>query len=124
MSENSINKITFLGLSYFKLLFWFHIIAVFGFLIYIGLKRDKVPIWVYYLMIVLGVIIIIYHIYRLVTKGLYYPLWNYLHVIIFAPLLIYIGFKQRKTSGIYYDLLLALAFGALGINIYYLYRSR
>ena len=93
MAKNSINKITFLGLSYFKLLFWFHIIAVFGFLIYIGLKRDKVPIWVYHLMIALGVIIIIYHIYRLVTKGLYYPLWNYLHMIIFAPLLIYIGFK-------------------------------
>lgn len=124
MSENSINKILFFGLSYFRLLFWFHIILVYAFLMYIGLKRNKTPIWIYHLMIIIGITLIIYHVYRLLTKGLQDPLWNYLHIIIFAPLLIYIGYKQKKTSRVYYDLILTLAFGSLGINGYYLFKYK
>ena len=74
-------------------------------------------------MIIIAIILILYHIYRIITKGLKYPAWNYLHILIFAPLLIYIGIKKKSTNSIYYDFILSLAGASLGINIYYLYKS-
>lgn len=119
-NTNQLNQINIFGLSYFKILFLTHIFIVFTLLFYIGIVRNNMPIFMYKILIVLGIIIIIYHIYRLITKGLKDKIWNYLHILLFAPLLIYIGIKQNKTHRIYYDLILALSFSALGLNIYYL----
>lgn len=121
--QNKINTISIYNLSYFKILFLFHIFVVTIFLFYIGLRRNKLSIWIYHLMILIGIILILYHIYRILTEGLKYPVWNYLHIFIFAPLLIYIGIKQRETNKIYYDFILSLASASLGINLFYLYRS-
>ena len=121
-NNNQINQINILGLSYFKLLFLTHIFIVFTLLFYIGIVRNNMPLFMYKLLIILGIIIIIYHVYRLMTNGLKDKIWNYLHILIFAPLLIYIGIKKNKTHRIYYDLVLALSFSALGLNIYYLFK--
>lgn len=123
MMKNKINQISIYNLSYFKILFLFHILVVSILLFYIGIKRNKLPIWIYNLMIITGIIIILYHIYRVLTHGLKYTIWNYLHIFIFAPLLIYIGIKKKNTNKIYYDFIISLASACLGINIYYLYLS-
>ena len=120
---DKINSIKIFNLSYFKLLFLFHIFIVSIFVVYSGLKRNELPIWIYNLLILLGILIIIYHIYRLYTHGLRYPIWNSMHILIIAPLIIYIGYKQKTTDTIFYDLILTFASACLGINIYYLYRT-
>jgi len=120
--KNQINKMKFFGLSYFKMLFLFHIVVVFGLLMYIGLVRNKMSNMMYNILGLLGVVIIIYHLYRIYTNGLREKIWNYLHILVFAPLLIYLSIYKKKSSRVVYDLILMFSFSALGLNLYfYLY---
>ncbi len=120
--KNKINNFKLFGLNYFKLLFIFHIIVVFGLLFYVGIKRNKMSNTMFNFLGLLGVIIIIYHIYRLITNGLHDKIWNYLHILVFAPLLIYLSIYKKKSSRVVYDLILMFSFSALGLNLYfYLY---
>jgi len=118
-----INKIKFLGLSYFKWLFIFHIIIVALIFFYVGFARDKTAFWFYYILGVLGVIIIIYHCYRLITHGLRDSFWNYFHIFIVAPLLILTAFYRKNTPNVIYDIFIGLGAAALLINLYNLVKK-
>ena len=120
--KNNINNFKLFGLNFFKLLFIFHIIVVFGLLFYVGIKRNKMSNTMFNFLGLLGVFIIIYHIYRLITNGLHDKIWNYLHILVFAPLLIYLSIYKKKSNRVVYDLILMFSFSALGLNLYfYLY---
>lgn len=118
--KNQINKMKFFGLSYFKMLFLFHIVVVFGLLMYIGLVRNKMSNMMYNILGLLGVVIIIYHLYRIYTNGLREKIWNYLHILVFAPLLIYLSIYKKQSNKVVYDIILMLSFSALGLNLYFL----
>ena len=105
---------------YFKILFWFHILFVSALMFYIGFARNKTLIGFYYLLGILGTIIIFYHSYKIAYKPLKLIFWNYFHLFIIGPLFILLAFYNKKTPTIFYDILIGLGAAALIINIYFL----
>ena len=99
----------------------FHILLVVPFFLYIGLVRAATPDWVYLAVFAMGIIILLYHGFRLVTRlrsGSSYAWVNAIHVLFVAPLLIYIGYHKKETPRTAYELLLLLGFGAGGYHVF------
>jgi hypothetical protein len=107
------------------LVYLFHIIIVGPLLIYVGIKRDKIPPIMFPILFYLGMFIILYHSYKVYNNmkfGKSY--WvNLFHILIVGPILVYIGFNREKTQRMYYELLLMLGFAAIGYHSYYLIQS-
>lgn len=99
----------------------FHIIFVGGFLFYVGINRTNLHPYIFNILIVLGIIVLIYHVYRATTKK--NPWINLIHIFIIAPLLIYIGYSGDKTPRYAFEILLMLSIAAFGYNGYYLIRE-
>ena len=103
----------------------FHIIIVGGLFLYVGINRDKISKSLFPLLLGLGIIIILYHIYKTynyMKQGKSY--WvNLIHILLVGPLLIYIGYYGEKTARLYFELLLMLGFASIGYHGYYLLRS-
>jgi hypothetical protein len=109
-----------------QLVHLFHIIIVGGLFLYVGIQRDKIPKLMYPILLALGSIIVLYHIYKaykyIKDKK---PYWvNLIHIIIIGPLLIYIGYNREKTSRRFFEILLMLAFASIGYHGYYLWLSK
>jgi hypothetical protein len=107
------------------LLYLFHIIIVGPLLIYVGIKRDKIPSILFSILFYLGIFIILYHSYKVyynITIGKSYWI-NLFHILIIGPILVYIGYNRDKTERLYYELLLMLGFAAIGYHSYYLIKS-
>lgn len=98
----------------------FHIIAVVPFFLFVGFQRAATPEWVYNALFGLGLVVLAYHgansVVRLVANS---PgAWiNLIHVLIVAPIMLYIGYNGKKTPRPAYEMLLMLAFGALGYHL-------
>jgi hypothetical protein len=103
----------------------FHIIIVGGLFIYVGINRDKISRILFSLLFGLGIIIILYHIYKTynyIKEGKGY--WvNLIHIFIVGPILIYIGYNGEKTQRLYFEILLMLGFASIGYHGYYLIKS-
>jgi hypothetical protein len=103
----------------------FHIIIVGGLFLYVGINRDKTISILYPILLGLGIIIILYHIYKTynyIKDGKGY--WvNLIHIFLIGPLLIYIGYNREKTSRKFYEILLLFAFSSIGYHGYYLFNS-
>ena len=101
----------------------FHIIIVGGIFLYVGIMKTNIPTYVYPFLILLGSVVILYHIvkaYIKITKGL--SAWvNYIHIFLVGPLLIYIGINQKNTRPRYFEMLLMLGFASIGYHGYYLF---
>jgi len=102
------------------LLALFHIIGVVPLFLYVGFQRAATPEWLYNVLFGLGLIIGVYHgikaIIRIYVKSP--AAWvNIIHAIIIAPLLIWIGYLGKKTERPAYEMLLMIAFAALGYHI-------
>ena len=100
----------------------FHILIVGGLFLYVGITKSDIPNFMYSVLLVLGIIIILYHgfkIYKKLKLGLN-PWINYIHLLIIGPLLIYIGLTKEKTQRLYFEILLMLGFAAIGYHGYYL----
>jgi len=96
----------------------FHIIIVSGLFYYIGTKQKELPKQIYPVLLGLGIIIIIYHIYKSLYKT---DAWiNYIHILIIGPLLVYIGFHKEKTPSKIFEIILMLAFASFGYHLYYI----
>jgi hypothetical protein len=103
----------------------FHILIVGGLFLYVGIKRIDIPDFMYYILLVLGIIIVLYHVlkaYKKRKEGLN-PWINYIHIFIVGPLLIYIGMNREKTPRSYFEILLMLGFASIGYHGYYLIDS-
>jgi len=102
-------------------LYLFHIFVVFPLLFYFALFRGLVPLWVYHGLTVLGLVIIVYHLYKAVIrwKEKSPSLWvNIMHVLFVGPLLVYIGKNDYTTPKWAFEVLSLAAFAALGYNVY------
>jgi len=102
------------------LLALFHIALVVPFFLYIGFQRAATPEWVYNLLFGLGLFILAYHGVmagiRLMSQSM--GAWvNLIHALIIAPLMLYIGYYGKKTQRPAYEMLLIIAFGALGYHL-------
>lgn len=99
----------------------FHILIIAPLLFYISIFRGFVPLWAYQGILILGIIVLIYHTYRLITKWKSNSpsVWvNVIHVIFVAPLLIYIGKNAYDTPRWAFETLLLSAFATIGYHLY------
>jgi hypothetical protein len=100
----------------------FHIILVGGLFMYVGTTRNNIPKFMYPTLFVLGIIILLYHVYKSIVKP--QRAWiNYIHIVLIAPLLMYIGYNGVNTPRKAFELLLMAGFAAIGYHGFYLARS-
>lgn len=96
----------------------FHILIVASLFIYIGTARTDIPEFLFPIILGLGIIIVLYHSYKVYANP--NRAWLYLiHVLIIGPLLIYIGHTGKNTERKFFEMLLLLAFATLGYNGFY-----
>ena len=100
----------------------FHILFVGGLFLYVGTKRDEIPKQLFAGLAGLGVIIVLYHLYKAYDKNLHKKSYwvNLIHILLVGPLLIYIGFFAEKTERLYFEILLMMGFAVIGYHGYYL----
>lgn len=100
----------------------FHILFVGSLFLYVGINGVKIPAFIFPLLMYLGIIIILYHIYKAYLKisdGK--SAWvNYIHIFLFGPLLIIIGLNGVETSRKYFELLIMAGMASIGYHGYYL----
>jgi len=99
----------------------FHVFVVAPFFLYVAFVRGQLMPWVFTALQVLGLVVLLYHAYRIMTRwkaqGL--TVWvNILHVVAVAPILLYIGCMGYDTPRWAYEILAMLGFSALGYHIY------
>ena len=101
----------------------FHILIVGGLFLYVGIERTNIPSFMFPLLLGLGVIVILYHMFKVYTymkQGRGY--WvNLIHILLVGPLLVYIGYNGEKTARLYFELLLMLGFASIGYHGYYMF---
>jgi hypothetical protein len=100
----------------------FHILIVGSLFLYVGINRENIYKSLFPVLLILGFIIILYHLYKIYnyfSNGKSY--WvNLIHVFIVGPLLVYIGYYGINTSRKFFELLLMLGFASIGYHLYYL----
>lgn len=103
----------------------FHILFVGSLFIYVGVNRDKIYTPIFSLLLILGIIIILYHLYKIyIYLNVDKSIWvNIIHIILIGPLLVYIGYNKEKTSRKYFEILLMLGFASIGYHLYYLFNA-
>jgi hypothetical protein len=101
----------------------FHLLFVGALFFYVGIQRERIPHFVYPVLLGLGLLVVVYHIYKIwANKGKHY--WvNLIHILLVGPLLFVIGYQGKETSRKYYELLLMLGFASVGYHGYYLVKG-
>ena len=99
----------------------FHIIFVGGLFLYLGVRKNAAPLWMYPALVFLGIAIIIAHGLKLLKNR--YSLVSWFHVLIVAPLVIYIGRTGPHTPAIAYTLILLEGLLAISYHSYALYKG-
>ena len=100
----------------------FHILIVGGLFLYVGITKSNIPNFMYSFLSTLGIIIILYHcfkVYKKLKEGMN-PWVNYIHIFMIGPLLLYIGINREKTQRYFFEMLLMLGFASIGYHGYYL----
>jgi hypothetical protein len=100
----------------------FHILIVGGLFLYVGIIRNNIYSFMYPILLVLGIIIIVYHIFKVYNYiKIEKPYWvNLIHILLVGPLLVYIGYNGENTGRRYFEMLLMLGFASIGYHGYYL----
>jgi len=103
----------------------FHILIVGTLFLYVGIVREKIPSLMYPNLLALGVIIIVYHMYKVYNyMKADKPYWvNLIHIILVGPLLVYIGYNRENTTRRYFEMLMMLGFASIGYHGYYMIYS-
>lgn len=99
----------------------FHIIFVGGLFLYLGVRQNAAPEWLYPALLFLGIAIIIAHGMKLLKNR--YSLISWFHVLIVAPLVMYIGRTGPHTPQLAYKLIAAAGVLAIGDHAYWLVRG-
>jgi hypothetical protein len=99
----------------------FHLLVIVPLFLWVGFQRAATPEWLYNVLIGMGALVLFYHGYKAVAR--YFAkspvIWiNLIHVLVVAPLLLWIGVNGKKTGRPAYDMLLMIAFSALGFHMY------
>jgi hypothetical protein len=96
----------------------FHILFVSSLFFYVAITQTSMPSFMYPFLFALGIIIIVYHAYKSLSKK--DPWVSYIHILLVGPLLIYIGAMKSKTPRKMFEVLLMMAFASLGYHSYYM----
>ena len=99
-----------------------HVFIIGGLFLYVGLKRNTIPQWLFLVLLGLGGIILIYHIYKAylrITNNAN-PWVNLIHIFGVAPLLLLIGYNREKTPRFIYELMLIYGFASIGYHGLYI----
>jgi len=99
----------------------FHILFVGGLFLYLGIRKNAAPSWLYPALVFLGIGIIIAHGLKLLKNR--YSLVSWFHVLIVAPLVIYIGRTGPHAPPIAYTLILIEGILAISYHSYALYNG-
>ena len=99
----------------------FHIIFVGGLFLYLGIRKNAAPSWIYPALIFLGIAIIIAHGLKLLKNA--HSLISWFHVLIVAPLVIYIGRTGPHAPQLAYQFITAAGVLAIGDHAYWLIRG-
>jgi uncharacterized membrane protein len=94
----------------------FHILFVGGLFLYLGIRKNAAPLWLYTAIIFLGIAIIIAHGLKLLKNA--HSLVSWFHVLIVAPLVIYIGRTGPHASDIAYNLIMLEGIIAISYHSY------
>ena len=109
--------------------FWLaiiHLILIVPLFLYVGIVRADTPRWLYLALLSIGLVIVVYHGYKLVVrlKNRSGQSWiNAIHLLTVAPILIYIGYHKKDTPRFAYELMLMLGFGAGGYHLFSLVKQ-
>lgn len=104
----------------------FHIFLVAPLFFVVAYMRGNTPEWLYWIMLILGLVVLVYHAYKGYIKYMFKSnsVWvNLIHVLFVAPLLIYIGYRQKETLRFAYELLFMGGFAVVGYHTLSLVRS-
>jgi hypothetical protein len=90
--------------------------------LYVGIKRDESPSYLFMGLGAMAAGIFMYHAYRAYTKLVAgSSAWvNWIHILLVVPLLAVIAMQRKNTSRKYFELLMMLGFAAAGYHGYYL----
>ena len=91
-----------------------HIFGSGPLLLYLGLRQQK-PLYLYYILLVVGIILGIFFIIDFLSNKK--RLWLLIHLLVFVPLLIYCGIMKDKTPPIVLSIFIALGCAAIGYHI-------
>lgn len=99
-----------------------HVFIIGGLFLYVGLTRNAIPQWLFSVLLGLGGIILVYHIYKAYVRiaNNTTPWVNLIHIFGVAPLLMYIGYHREKTPRYMYEFLLLFAFASIGYHGLYI----
>jgi hypothetical protein len=98
-----------------------HVTVIVPFLLWVGFNRAATPDWMYSVLFGTGLIVLLYHTYKAVSRLIAASpvIWiNLIHVFLVAPLILWIGYYAKRTERPAYDMLLIAAFGAFGFHLY------
>ncbi len=99
----------------------FHILFVVPLFLYVAFVRGQLPSWIFPTLLALGLLILVYHLYKVMIKWKAHnpSVWvNIIHVAFVAPLLIFIGAKSYDTPRWAFEVLAMQGFAALGYHLY------
>ena len=101
-----------------------HVFIIGGLFLYVGLTRNAIPQWLFLVLLWLGGIILIYHIYKAYLRiaNNANPWVNLIHIFGVAPLLLLIGYHREKTPRYMYEFLMLFAFASIGYHGLYILR--
>jgi uncharacterized membrane protein len=92
-----------------------------GLFLYLGIRKNAAPSWLYTALIFLGIAIIIAHGLKLLKNA--HSLVSWFHVLIVAPLVIYIGRTGPHAPQLAYRFITAAGVLAIGDHAYWLIRG-
>jgi hypothetical protein len=94
-----------------------HVLIICPALIYVGFAREKIPPAAFVALGLTGIVVFFYHAYKFYNRGDNESGWVFLvHILLVAPLLMLIGFHGKETSRRFFEMLLLVAFAALGYH--------
>lgn len=100
-----------------------HTVVFVPIMLYVGFNRAATPEWAYNVLFGLGLLVLVYHAYKGAARwaaGSQYVWVHAIHVLLVAPVFLWLGYNGKKTERPAYEMLLMLAFAALGYHIYQL----
>jgi len=103
----------------------FHVLFVGPLFLYIGFARNTVPAIVFDLVGVLGLLVLVYHLYRAYErlKNNQSAWINWIHIFLVVPLLLILAYLKKDAAPRYFEMCLLLGFAALGYHGAYLIKD-
>jgi hypothetical protein len=111
------------GISTGMIIHLLHVFIIGGLFLYVGLKRENIPQWLFPVLVGLGGVILVYHLYKAYLRITHSvtPWVNLIHIFGVAPLLLFIGYNRDKTPRYMYELLLLFGFASIGYHGLYIF---